>query len=175
MYHAERRKWEATRNERGLPHDAFALVALKMRKIGRDCSSTVMTGDELTEMIKGFKAVTEADNLDAQLTPKTQKELLRDRCFAALEKRAKIGHEHSLARVSDQERYLGGMAWKQFGRAFAALDERQLGKLAGEMEAHAERVCERVAKADAEHVAKIAAASGLSAQSDEQEFCDGPF
>lgn len=71
-YHVNRKKWEEARAARGLPHDEAALDALKLRKIGRVCSSKEFTQKELDAMLAAFLAEAEPADFDAQLAVQEQ-------------------------------------------------------------------------------------------------------
>lgn len=128
LYHVNRKKWEASRAARGLPHDKPALEALMQRKIGRACSSKDLNQKELDAMLAAFLAEAEPANFDAQMANQEQPEIRKSRVIS----RISVLKVHLGIKPGLESGYVRGISRNVFGNdQYQHLDFEQLCQLEG--------------------------------------------
>lgn len=129
-YHVNRRKWEAARAARGFPHGDAALAQLKLRKLGRVCSSKAFTQDDFDDMLAAFAAVDDPANLDTQLDIAEQGERRKLRVRARIE----VLSQHLQLNQGGEAAYVAAIARKTFDQGdVTKLTFEQLAVLEGQV------------------------------------------
>lgn len=172
-FHVTKSKWSAARKAAGRPGDDAALDALKLRTIGRVCSSKAFSQGDLDAMLAAFQAEIAPGDFNAQMRqqdqPDTRRAALLARCDAACVAMAdRSCGEYQFSRPETRARYIAGVAKKLCGQWPEACTEAELGKVAGVLEARVKQL----GGAMRAHHAKVSAACAATRVS---ETADNPF
>ena len=147
-FHVLKGQWAKKRTELGRPADDAALAALKVRTIGRDCSSTKFTQDDLDAMIGAFLAELKPADFNAQMDqqdqPGRRRAVLMDRARAACKLMGQEGGEVRLVDPSKAAGYIGGTAQRMFKKWPEKCTEDELRRVVIELEQHAARLVKRM-------------------------------
>lgn len=137
-------QWFKARKAAGRPADQAALDALKLRKIGRVCSSKLYSQDDMDEMVGAFTAEIEPGNFGAQMKQQNQSDARKaaalTRCRLACDALADFSEYARLDKPQAQDSYIAGVARKLTGRAASECSEAELAKIAGVIDAHVARL-----------------------------------
>ena len=155
-FHVLKSQWAKARKAVGRPGDDAALDALKLRKIGRVCSSKEFSQHDMDTMVAAFLAEIDPANLNAQMAqqdqPDKRRAALMARCNAACEEMADTScGEYQFGNAKTRQGYIAGLAKKLTGKWPEACTEAELGKVAGVLEARVKQL----KRAMTDHHAKV--------------------
>jgi hypothetical protein len=165
LYHVNLKKWEAARRARGLPCDTAALDALKMRTIGRVCSSKQFTQKELDAMLAAFLAADEPANYHGQIALQEQPEVRK----AMAIRRIGCLMYHLQITAGREGHYVAGIARNLFGtEQYQNLDDVKVAQLEGVivrrlLQLHSKDRVEELQNAAAEEAARVPALMAANA------------
>ncbi len=129
-YKIHQRLWEQACAKLGRPHDEAALDALKLKTIGRVCSSKDFLQSHFDDMLAAFLAVIRSADLNAQMR---QIEMPEWRARMAV-RRIEVLKLHLCLESGRESGYVAGIARNLFGQEdgqWHQLDAAKLGKLEG--------------------------------------------